>query len=304
MRLQSKRLAKIFPTQVGPRKVVRFVWSAILDKKTCPLCRSLDGKVINASDRAFSTFHPPIHQNCRCLWIGICEDDPHIPEPNWPSLPPDLLSFANLKSIGVEEKTTFSLLETKNLTPSEFDKFVKRYGALGWTKQGAWSPRGMALRRAVNEVILRKPWKPINIKKLSVSEFEELVKSAENIYKKYGDLIKAGVRKLYEQTQNVIGGKRLTLYRGVGSTKIVVDSMSSWTEDKSVANMFAFNQFMISKPGESYILKIEVDSKYVLTCYKSHPNFFANYNEKEFILLDEAMKDPSTKITVAETYKE
>jgi len=105
MQLQNKsKKLMVIPTQVGPRKIVRFVWSAILDRRTCPLCRSLDGKVIDASDKRFSTFHPPIHQNCRCIWIGICQDDPYIPPIDWPPISSDLLQFATLKSFLREPK--------------------------------------------------------------------------------------------------------------------------------------------------------------------------------------------------------
>lgn len=51
-------------TQTGFVKVVRHMYSAILDIKTCALCQSLDSKVVNGGDSAYFTYMPPLHGKC------------------------------------------------------------------------------------------------------------------------------------------------------------------------------------------------------------------------------------------------
>jgi hypothetical protein len=45
-----------------------WVWNAVLDPKTCPICRPLDG-VTAADPRAFPNGPPPLHPYCRCIAI-------------------------------------------------------------------------------------------------------------------------------------------------------------------------------------------------------------------------------------------
>lgn len=58
--------------------VVGARWSAILDNKTCELCRELDEQVIKVDNPDYDIFQPPIHQNCRCFWIYIMKDSTDI----------------------------------------------------------------------------------------------------------------------------------------------------------------------------------------------------------------------------------
>lgn len=48
-----------------------YEFSAILDRKTCPICRDLDGSVVEASEYRQNPWNPPIHFHCRCLWVAI-----------------------------------------------------------------------------------------------------------------------------------------------------------------------------------------------------------------------------------------
>lgn len=47
---------------------ILWVWNAVLDPRTCPICRPLDGTT--ASDpRSFPNGPPPLHPYCRCIII-------------------------------------------------------------------------------------------------------------------------------------------------------------------------------------------------------------------------------------------
>lgn len=48
-----------------------FEFSAILDRKTCPICRDLDGSVVDAEEYRNNQWNPPVHFHCRCLWVAI-----------------------------------------------------------------------------------------------------------------------------------------------------------------------------------------------------------------------------------------
>lgn len=53
-------------------------WCAVLDRRTCPLCASLDGKVMRADTVAFARFRPPLHYNCRCVRVFIGPHEPAV----------------------------------------------------------------------------------------------------------------------------------------------------------------------------------------------------------------------------------
>lgn len=48
--------------------------SAVLDSRTTPVCRALDGKIYRVSDRGRKV--PPFHPGCRTVMIAVTEDDP------------------------------------------------------------------------------------------------------------------------------------------------------------------------------------------------------------------------------------
>jgi hypothetical protein len=45
-------------------------WNAILDPKTCPICRPLDGTTAPTPD-AFPSGAPPVHPRCRCITVPV-----------------------------------------------------------------------------------------------------------------------------------------------------------------------------------------------------------------------------------------
>lgn len=65
-------------------------WSAVLDSHTCPLCASLDGKVIKATNPDFDIFRPPLHYNCRCFWAFILIEEENVIY-NWETPDPSLV---------------------------------------------------------------------------------------------------------------------------------------------------------------------------------------------------------------------
>lgn len=78
--LPLKRLKNIKLVDLLQPKIVRFVWSAILDDRVCDLCRSLDGKVMDANSPEYSIYKSPIHPRCRCTQIPITSNAEVIPE--------------------------------------------------------------------------------------------------------------------------------------------------------------------------------------------------------------------------------
>lgn len=58
-----------------------YQWSAILDNKTCSICRpdgedgGLDGKYFSPDDPLLDMIWAPIHANCRCILVGVLKDE-------------------------------------------------------------------------------------------------------------------------------------------------------------------------------------------------------------------------------------
>ena len=61
-------------------KIENYTYSAILDRKTCPLCESLDGSVVSEAEYKSTRFVPPLHFLCRCIWVAVLKTDPNIPD--------------------------------------------------------------------------------------------------------------------------------------------------------------------------------------------------------------------------------
>jgi len=60
-------------------RIYAFDYSAILDNRTCPICNELDGKIVAPDDPAYERFMPPIHPNCRCMWVAILQEEEDKP---------------------------------------------------------------------------------------------------------------------------------------------------------------------------------------------------------------------------------
>lgn len=50
-------------------------YSAILDRVTCDLCRKLDEQTIAITHTDLARFTPPVHHNCRCVWVWVTTDE-------------------------------------------------------------------------------------------------------------------------------------------------------------------------------------------------------------------------------------
>lgn len=52
----------------------QYEYSPILDGKTCEICRALNGKIFEISERQPGVNFPPMHPWCRCTWLPYVED--------------------------------------------------------------------------------------------------------------------------------------------------------------------------------------------------------------------------------------
>lgn len=52
------------------RQLLEWRWNAVLDPKTCPVCRPLDGRIEQQVDD-FPQGPPPLHPRCRCVLLPI-----------------------------------------------------------------------------------------------------------------------------------------------------------------------------------------------------------------------------------------
>ena len=53
----------------NPNVVARWQWSALLDERTCPICRGLHGQIFDVGQPT-----PPRHARCRCLATPLAKD--------------------------------------------------------------------------------------------------------------------------------------------------------------------------------------------------------------------------------------
>lgn len=69
-------------------------WADVLDVKTCPLCRYLDGMRVPFDERDAQVLMPGLIHfgNCRCSWVYLLPDDPDAEDFNWIDPPDDLLA--------------------------------------------------------------------------------------------------------------------------------------------------------------------------------------------------------------------
>ena len=66
-------------------------YSAVLDNVTCPLCRFMDKKIIQVDNPDFQKFTPPIHANCRCIWVMLNPKQAGQASVTWERPPQELI---------------------------------------------------------------------------------------------------------------------------------------------------------------------------------------------------------------------
>lgn len=75
---------------VGDVPIQGAQFSAVLDHRTCELCRRLDEQTISVADLDYLKFEPPLHWNCRCFYVWITVDEETF-VPTWDGVPGSLV---------------------------------------------------------------------------------------------------------------------------------------------------------------------------------------------------------------------
>jgi len=57
----------------------RMQYSAILDGRTTDMCRALDNSVVSYEEYKATPWKPPVHFNCRSIWVAVLKDDSFKP---------------------------------------------------------------------------------------------------------------------------------------------------------------------------------------------------------------------------------
>jgi len=57
------------------KEIKRVRYSAIMDNKVCAMCQKLDGTVVEVNSAVYFRYNPPIHYNCRCVWLPITVEE-------------------------------------------------------------------------------------------------------------------------------------------------------------------------------------------------------------------------------------
>lgn len=131
----------------------QYEYSPILDGKTCEICRALNGKIFEISERQPGVNFPPMHPWCRCTWLPYVE--------NWDKWMDDYeqrhSGERQISAQEVLEKTIDGGLNAKNL--AEAEEYIKRYvdssqfAALGVSYSGISVETANLINKAVSDVM-------------------------------------------------------------------------------------------------------------------------------------------------------
>ena len=169
---------------IAKSKVAQF--SAILDRKTCKLCKYLDGQYFEVGSKEYLKYTPRVHQSCRCIWAYIGKEH-HQPKPNFKAPPTELDKLGSLigeavsstvtsltKATMITKAVKIDSKELKDRADKEFDKFTKTEGKRVYDyTDGAFAAINSSLRKGDIPKTLNK-----NIKSLDkcFEKVEELDK--------------------------------------------------------------------------------------------------------------------------------
>lgn len=131
----------------------QYEYSPILDSKTCEICRALNGKVFEISERQPGVNFPPMHPWCRCTWLPYVDD--------WGKWMDDYeqrhSGEQQISAQEVLEKTIDGGLNAKTL--AEAEEYIKRYvdssqfAALGVSYNGISVETANLINKAVSDVM-------------------------------------------------------------------------------------------------------------------------------------------------------
>ena len=94
--------------------------SAVMDDKTCPVCRRMNGKRFKVEDRLPGVNFPPFCDNCRCSWVPAVED--------WDKWMDDYVAKRGGDSVTTQKKKKKSYKKIKE--PSKKTKNMRQRPAL------------------------------------------------------------------------------------------------------------------------------------------------------------------------------
>lgn len=131
----------------------QYEYSPILDSKTCEICRALNGKIFEISERQPGVNFPPMHPWCRCTWLPYVED--------WEKWMDDYAKRHNgeqqISAKEVLEKMTDIGLNAKTLGEAEeyIDQYVdsSQFAALGVSYSGISVETANLINKAVSDVM-------------------------------------------------------------------------------------------------------------------------------------------------------
>lgn len=88
--------------------IYAYQFSAILDRRTCNTCMSLDGRIVDVKSPKYEEYKPPIHSNCRCMWVEILKEE--VDKPDITDIPKSISSapideFREIKKPIVKKKS-------------------------------------------------------------------------------------------------------------------------------------------------------------------------------------------------------
>lgn len=128
------------------------LWSAVLDRKTCPVCHGLDGTMVPMGKK-FHAGEAPLHIRCRCVVITIDIPD----EKQLRKLPGITLDYAQLKDDIREHFRNSRLTDLTGLRHSE--SFVRE--ALKTSSPEALTRRLSGRREAIRKRVRRPKIRPL-----------------------------------------------------------------------------------------------------------------------------------------------